>query len=170
MSFWKHLVAILALPVSVTIAIPIAIILSTHDLNVGWSLPEPITFLPLVIGGVLIGTGLILMIKTISLFTTVGQGTLAPWAATKKLVVQGIYRYVRNPMISGVFCISLGEALFFGSSTLLMWTIVVALINSIYMPLIEEPGLERRFGAEYRLYKKNVPRWIPRRKPWPDME
>ncbi len=170
MSIWKHLIAILALPVTVTLVIPIAIIYSTHNLNGGWSLPEPINFFSLMIGGALIGAGLALMFKTISLFATIGQGTLAPWAAPQKLVVQGIYRHVRNPMISGVFCILLGEASLFGSSALLMWTVFVVLINSLYRPLIEEPGLERRFGAEYVLYKKNVPRWIPRRSPWSNTE
>jgi protein-S-isoprenylcysteine O-methyltransferase Ste14 len=39
-------------------------------------------------------------------------------------------------------------------------------VNAIYIPLLEEPGLERRFGADYVLYKRNVPRWIPRLRAW----
>ena len=69
-------------------------------------------------------------------------------------------------MISGVLSILLGEATIPGSVLLFFWFIVFLLLNMIYMPLFEEPGLERRFGAEYALYKKNVLRWIPRLKPW----
>jgi protein-S-isoprenylcysteine O-methyltransferase Ste14 len=69
-------------------------------------------------------------------------------------------------MISGVFCILLGEGVLFGSKSLLIWFAVFAIGNLIYMPLFEEPGLERRFGEDYVRYKKHVPRWIPRRTPW----
>jgi hypothetical protein len=56
----------------------------------------------------------------------------------------------------------------FGSAGLLLWFALFALGNAVYMPLIEEPGLERRFGADYVRYKQNVPRWIPRLTPWDD--
>jgi protein-S-isoprenylcysteine O-methyltransferase Ste14 len=166
MSTLKHVQAILALPVVVTLVVPGVIISTTQAVNVGWSLPPPLHLLPPLTGSLLVGLGLALMVKTIALFATVGQGTLAPWLATRKLVVQGIYRHVRNPMISGVFCILLGEALFFGSMALLTWFGLFVLINAVYIPLIEEPGLERRFGSDYALYKRNVPRWIPRRTAW----
>lgn len=162
----KHLQAIFALPVMGVVVIPGALILIVRDMNVGWSLPTPFNLLPALTGIVLIGLGLTLMFKTISLFATVGQGTLAPWTPTKKLVVRGIYRYVRNPMISGVFCILLGEGLLFSSKSLLIWFAVFVVGNLIYMPLFEEPGLERRFGEDYVQYKKHVPRWIPRMTPW----
>ena len=55
------------------------------------------------------------MVWTNRLFATIGHGTLAPWNPPEKLVVRGVYRHVRNPMITGVFCILLGEAVFFGS-------------------------------------------------------
>ncbi|GIK36297.1 MAG: RemK protein [Chloroflexota bacterium] len=162
----KHIQAILTLPVMVTVVIPDILILTAESSRDGWSLPLPLNWLALLVGVLFIGAGLILLFKTISLFATVGQGTLAPWFATRKLVVQGIYQYVRNPMISGVFCILLGEALTFGSTILLTWSIIFLTINLIYIPLFEEPGLERRFGADYGLYKQNVPRWIPRPTPW----
>ena len=95
-----------------------------------------------------------------------GKGTLAPWDETRRLVVRGPYRYVRNPMLSGVFSILLGEALLLGSPPLLLWFVGVVVANTLYMPLVEEPGLRRRFGAEYDVYCANVPRWIPRLRPW----
>jgi protein-S-isoprenylcysteine O-methyltransferase Ste14 len=69
-------------------------------------------------------------------------------------------------MISGVFCMLLGEAIVLGSIVVFGWFILFLLENMLYIPLIEEPGLVRRFGEEYLLYRRNVPRWIPRLRPW----
>ena len=162
----KHIRAIVLLPVMATIIIPGFIIARTGSVHRGWFLPIPFHLAPVVLGIVLIGCGLILIVKTVSLLATIGQGTLAPWDPTRKLVVRGIYRYVRNPMISGVFCILLGETIFVGSIPLACWLILFILLNLIYIPLFEEPGLERRFGDDYRLYKQHVPRWIPRLRAW----
>ena len=119
-----------------------------------------------IIGCVFICLGLALMVATIRLFVTVGKGTLAPWNPTQQLVVQGIYRHVRNPMISSVFCILLGEALVAASLQLFQWFLLFVVINAVYIPLFGEPGLVKRFGADYLTYKQNVPRWIPRISAW----
>jgi protein-S-isoprenylcysteine O-methyltransferase Ste14 len=94
------------------------------------------------------------------------SGTLAPWDPTQKLVVRGVYRCVRNPMISGVLSILLGETIIFGSVAPFYWFIIFWLINMVYIPLFQEPDLEERFGNDYREYKKHVPRWIPRTSAW----
>jgi len=112
------------------------------------------------------GLGLWLMVQTIRLFVLVGDGTLAPWDPTQRLVVRGVYRHVRNPMISGVLFILLGEAVFLGSMALFYWFLAAAVVNLIYIPLFEEPGLEDRFGQDYVEYKRHVPRWLPRFSPW----
>jgi protein-S-isoprenylcysteine O-methyltransferase Ste14 len=65
---------------------------------------------------------------------------------------------VRNPMISGVLSILLGEAVLLGSVALLLWFLVIFVANALIMPLIEEPLLESRFGSDYTTYKQNVPR------------
>jgi protein-S-isoprenylcysteine O-methyltransferase Ste14 len=123
--------------------------------------------LALVMGGLLLmAAGLWLMAQTVRLLIVEGRGTLAPWDPTRRLVVRGIYRYVRNPMISGVIAIALGEAAVFASGALLAWAALVALVNALYIPLLEEPGLVQRFGAEYETYRRNVPRWLPRLRPW----
>ena len=110
--------------------------------------------------------GLLLAIRTCQLFVTVGKGTPAPWDPPPTLVVQGPYRYVRNPMITSVLFLLAAEALFFASWALAAWLLVAFLANAVYFPLVEEKALERRFGDQYRLYKANVPRWIPRTRPW----
>jgi protein-S-isoprenylcysteine O-methyltransferase Ste14 len=162
----RHVLAIIMLPVTVTIVAPAAIVSSSGALNVGWLWPAPLNLAPTIVGFLLMGLGLALIYQTVKLFATIGQGTLAPWDATRRLVVQGVYRYVRNPMISGVIAILSGEAILFGSVPLLLWCAFFFLINAIYIPLSEEPGLERRFGEDYRMYKAHVPRWVPRLKPW----
>ena len=82
------------------------------------------------------------------------------------MIVTGPYAYVRNPMITGVVLILISEALMLGSLAIGIWAIVFLIINMIYFPLSEEPGLRKRFGKEYDEYCKNVPRYIPRLTPW----
>jgi len=69
-------------------------------------------------------------------------------------------------MISGVMAILFGEAALFGSTALLIWALIFTVVNMIYIPLLEEPGLRDRFGADYDDYARHVPRWLPRRTPW----
>jgi protein-S-isoprenylcysteine O-methyltransferase Ste14 len=117
-------------------------------------------------GLLLILSGLIVMGFTISSFIRIGKGTLAPWSPTKKLVIKGLYRYVRNPMILGVLSVLLGEALSLWSRNILIWAVSFFFINTIYFIISEEPALEKRFGEEYLEYKKHVSRWVPRLTPY----
>ena len=112
-------------------------------------------------GAALIAAGLALWAWTVGLFARVGEGTLAPWDPTQRLVVRGPYRHVRNPMITGVVSILLGEAVLLGSRPLLLWALGFFAVNAVFIPLIEEPGLVRRFGDEYVRYRESVPRWLP---------
>lgn len=100
------------------------------------------------------------------LFVRLGDGTPAPWDPPRKLVVAGPYRYVRNPMITGVLFMLAGEALLAQSWPIAAWGAVFFAANAVYFPLVEEKGLVGRFGDDYRTYKANVPRWIPRLTPW----
>jgi protein-S-isoprenylcysteine O-methyltransferase Ste14 len=162
----KNLVAIILLPGMVTVLVPWLILAGEGPRRGGWGLPAPWWVLPVIAGPGLILAGLALVFTTISLFIRLGRGTLAPWAPPARLVIQGPYRHVRNPMISGVLAILLGEALLFGSLPLVFFFLFAAALNMVYIPLSEEPGLERRFGESYRRYKRSVPRWIPRLQPW----
>jgi protein-S-isoprenylcysteine O-methyltransferase Ste14 len=112
------------------------------------------------------GAGLGLAVWTVSLFVKFGDGTPAPWDPPQKLVIRGPYRHVRNPMITGALLILLAEAMLFGSWPIAFWMGIFFMGNALYFPLFEEKGLEKRFGDDYRFYKKNVPRWIPRMRPW----
>ena len=128
-------------------------------------LPASRVVLP-ILGGICVGLGLVLAVATIRLFMTVGEGTIAPWDPPQRLVVRGVYRHVRNPMITGLCLVLLGEAILAASLPLLGLFALGVIVNVIYIPLSEEPGLARRFGDDYLAYKRNVPRWIPRLTPW----
>jgi protein-S-isoprenylcysteine O-methyltransferase Ste14 len=146
----------LALPVFVLIIMPLLI---ESNFIFGMNIIS-------IVGLMILSIGLATMILTVRMFIQLGEGTLAPWSPTRKLVVFGLYRYVRNPMILGVSMVLLGESILFRSYRIAVWLAFFFLTNHFYFLLSEEPGLEKRFGREYVEYKRNVPRWIPRLTPW----
>jgi protein-S-isoprenylcysteine O-methyltransferase Ste14 len=165
-SAWRHARAIALLPGTAAVAVPAVILLAGDGPDIGAGLRGLGGALLALIGVALIALGFALWVWTVRLFMRIGKGTLAPWDPTQRLVVKGPYRHVRNPMITAVLAVLLGEAAVFGSPGLLTWAALFLGINWVYFVLLEEPGLERRFGDEYRAYRRNVPRWIPRRTPW----
>ena len=148
-----------------SVLVPTVILIGTGT-TVGWGLGGVAAALPALLGLVLIAAGFALWLWTVRLFARVGRGTLAPWDPTRHLVVEGPYRHLRNPMISAVLAVLAGEAALFGSAPLLIWCAAFFAVNHVFFRLQEEPGLERRFGDEYRVYRRNVPRWLPRCAPW----
>jgi protein-S-isoprenylcysteine O-methyltransferase Ste14 len=110
--------------------------------------------------------GLSLFVASLRRFAADGKGTLAPWDPPRRLVIRGPYRYVRNPMISGVVFVVFGEALVLLSEPHLGWALTFLALNVAFIPLFEEPQLRRRFGAAYVEYCKHVPRILPRLRPW----
>ncbi|HEY8866702.1 MAG TPA: isoprenylcysteine carboxylmethyltransferase family protein [Solirubrobacteraceae bacterium] len=149
----------------VAVVVP-ALLAWLYPTEIGLGLPAPASALPVVAGVVLIAVGLRLWLETIRLFVRVGEGTLAPWDPPRRFVVRGPYRRVRNPMISALGFVLLGEAALLGSGAILILFAGFAIVNAIYIPLVEEPGLVRRFGGDYEEYRRAVRRWIPRRRPW----
>ena len=162
----RHIVSILLLPTTVTVVVPYLILSSSPLQPVSSAGLRLLQVIAVIAGLALLAGGLVLVCSTIRQFARIGRGTLAPWDPPKHLVLAGVYKHVRNPMISGVLLILLGETLVFRSLGLLVWLVVFFAINAIYIPLIEEEGLERRFGDEYREYKRHVGRWMPRIKAW----
>ena len=160
----RHLIAILVLPFVMTIVVP-RWIARRSGLVTEWD-GGAASVLGHVAGAVCFLIGLTLFGWSLYLFATRGKGTLAPWDPPKHLVVTGPYRYVRNPMISGVLMIIMGESVFIGSVSLFLWMLTFFVFNQIHFLIYEEPNLESRFGDEYRRYKAGVPRWIPRLSAW----
>jgi protein-S-isoprenylcysteine O-methyltransferase Ste14 len=78
---------------------------------------------------------------------------------------------MRNPMITGVVIVLIGEAFLYQSEQVLFWAGIFLIINHLYFIFKEEPDLSKRFGEEYITYKRAVPRWLPRFKPYkPELE
>ncbi len=157
----RHLLSVAALPFVVTVIVP-AWIARRYDIPIRVTSEVGL----LALGAVALGVGLTLFVSSLYNFATRGRGTLAPWDPPRRLVVAGPYRWVRNPMISGVVFILVGEALLLGSRPHGVWALIFTVINLIYIPLLEEPMLEQRFGDDYREYCRNVPRILPRVRPW----
>ena len=99
-------------------------------------------------------------------FAIEGLGTPAPIAPTRHLVVTGFYRHVRNPMYVAVLAVILGQALLFANARLLAYGAAFWLACHLFVVFYEEPTLRRSFGADYDAFRANVPRWIPRLRPW----
>ena len=125
------------------------------------------TWLPLqLLGGVLVAAGAAVLVYAFVRFVTEGRGTPAPVAPTERLVVGGLYRFVRNPMYVAVSGVILGQALIFGRAGLWVYAGAAWLTMAVFVRLYEEPTLRRRFGADYETYRRGVPAWLPRWRPW----
>ena len=156
----RQILSIIALPITALVIVPIILVLGFNYV-LFWGSEFKIAIVIMTIGLCFIVSGSILLYSTISCFTSKGEGTIAPWASTKKLITTGAYAHVRNPMIGGAFLILIGESILIGSLPLTIYTTVFIIINLLYIPLIEEPKLTEKFGREYMKYKQKVPRWIP---------
>jgi protein-S-isoprenylcysteine O-methyltransferase Ste14 len=145
----RALLAFLALPGVVAIAVPILwLMTSSHT-----QLIQPLGLVPLVIGFL----GLIWCVRD---FYVAGKGTLAPWAPPVRVVVVGLYRYTRNPMYVAVTLVLLGWAATFWSRGLFIYCVCVAIAFHLRVVLGEEPWLARTHGEEWERYAKRVPRWF----------
>jgi protein-S-isoprenylcysteine O-methyltransferase Ste14 len=160
----RHLVAIALLPFMVVVVIPLWIARRAHIALVPG--PSAVPLAMQLAGVVVLAVGLLLFGASLVNFVRRGRGTLAPWDPPRRLVVDGPYRYVRNPMISGVVFIVFGEALVLLSWPHAAWALFFLCVNAVYIPLSEEPFLERRFGEPYREYCRHVRRFTPRTRPW----
>jgi len=110
-----------------------------------------------------IAAGAGLYVWCLSLFGRVGRGTPGPWDAPRALVTVGPYRWMRNPIYVSALLVVLGEAWLFGSVSLLLYAVAMAIGFHLFVVGYEEPTLRRNFGASYAAYRQSVPRWILRR-------
>ena len=132
-----------------------------------WTAARPAWWLPLrVTGAVLLLAGVGVLVHAFARFVVEGLGTPAPVAPTRELVVGGLYRYVRNPMYLAVLAAIVGQALLLGRPVLLAWAVAVAAAFVAFVHGYEEPTLAEQFGERYQAYRRAVPGWWPRRRPW----
>jgi protein-S-isoprenylcysteine O-methyltransferase Ste14 len=164
MMWLRHLLSIAILPFSVTVLIPLWI---ARRYGVEPALGGgPLEWLLQLAGVGVLVLGFGFFAASLRRFMTEGRGTLAPWDPPRELVIRGPYRYVRNPMISGVVLVLFAEALLLLSVSHAVWAVTFLGINLVYIPLIEEPQLQGRFGEPYVEYCRHVPRVLPRFTPW----
>ncbi len=119
-----------------------------------------------VAGLILLAVGAIVLVQAFARFVAEGRGTPAPVAPTERLVVGGLYRFVRNPMYLAVVAAITGQGLALGQFVLLGYAAVVWVTVASFVRCYEEPTLARQFGAQYQAYRRAVPAWRPRIRPW----
>lgn len=162
---FRWLKAIVALPGTVLVVIPALIGWGASRAGHPFEIAQPVT-MQFWLGVTAALAGGFLAIWSTSMFFRFGKGTAAPWDPPQQFVVRGPYRHVRNPMILGVVLLLAAESLMFQSWILAGWAALFFVGNACYFPLVEEPGLERRFGENYVTYGRHVRRWLPRLNPW----
>ena len=155
----RWLVPLVVLPGTALVFVPAVLLLAEGG-------PRASSGLRLAAGLLALFPGAWLAISAMRMFARHGEGTAAPWDPPTKLVLHGPYRFVRNPMISGVVFLLVAEACLLGSAYIMSWAAVFWLGNNVYFPLVEEPKLRERFGEDYERYCQHVRRWWPRLRPW----
>ncbi|MDI2033551.1 hypothetical protein PJL15_00650 [Paenarthrobacter nitroguajacolicus] len=127
----------------------------------GWGAAWPVVLLAWIV----IAAGVVVLLHAFALFA-LHHGTPAPVVPTRTLVVNGTYRYVRNPMYLAVFSIILGQALLFASWGVVIYALITMAVVVAFVKGYEEPTLTETYGGQYLDYQRNVPGWWPRITPW----
>jgi protein-S-isoprenylcysteine O-methyltransferase Ste14 len=131
----------------------------------GWDL-EPASPVIRGVGVTLIALGAGFLLHAFARFAIEGLGTPAPVAPTERLVVGGVYRYVRNPMYLAVGATIVGQSLLLGRPELLIYAAAFGAVVFCFVRHYEEPALSERFGSSYEAYRDAVPGWLPRLTAW----
>ena len=131
----------------------------------GWSSGQAPAWFVLVrvAGGVLIVAAAGALVGSFVRFVLEGRGTPAPVAPTERLVIGGLYRYVRNPMYVAVVALVLGQAMLLARPVLLVYAALAWAVMASFVRWYEEPVLWSRYGVQYDDYRHTVPAWLPRR-------
>lgn len=134
----------------------------------GWQVRTPVPYATALRGAgiVVAAAGGAVLVAAFVRFVREGVGTPAPVAPTEHLVVGGLYRYVRNPMYLAVVGVIVGQALILGQPGLLLYALAVLAATASFVRWYEEPILADRYGERYQAYRRAVPAWRPRLRPW----
>lgn len=163
-AFVRHMLLLVAIPVTLVVLIPVS--LAWHY-GVAYTPPAGIVGAGLQAAGIaLMGLGAVLLGSSLYQIARRGRDELAPWDPPRRLMIRGPYRRVRNPMLSGVLFLLAGEACVFQSWLYAAIAAGFLTLSLVFVPLLEEPQLEARFGDDYRRYRQHVWRFLPRLRPW----
>ena len=131
-------------------------------------LPQMLPFPPPVRawgGAVLITAGVCALIACLDAFVRRGRGTQLPTEAPRRLVTDGLFGVVRNPIIVSELMVIWGEALYVASLGIVLYAVAASIGGHLIVRYVEEPELRGRFGESYEAYCREVPRWLPRLRP-----
>lgn len=128
----------------------------------GWRMRPPPFTGARALGAILVLAGVAAVLESFARFAIRGLGTPAPVLPPRRLVVSGLYRYVRNPMYVAVLSVIAGQGLLLGDLRVLGYGALVWLAFHLFVVGYEEPRLRQTFGGEYDAFRSRVPRWIPR--------
>jgi protein-S-isoprenylcysteine O-methyltransferase Ste14 len=155
--FLRNLFWTVLYPGTVTLFLPYLIVTRWRPTTIAqWGVVQFLSLIPIILGAAI-------LFHCIWNFAVIGRGTLSPLDAPRRLVVKGLYRYVRNPMYVGVVMVLLGEALLFESLVLFGYAIGCFVLFNLVIFLYEEPTLRSQFGESYVRYRRRVRRWRPGR-------
>jgi protein-S-isoprenylcysteine O-methyltransferase Ste14 len=128
----------------------------------GWRMGSAYPLPVRIAGAIVTAVGAGVLLGAFTQFALQGRGTPAPPAPTERLVVKGLYRYVRNPMYLAVLAVITGQALLLSRLVLLAYAAGLGAAFAAFTHWYERPALAKRYGAQYEAYRREVPGWLPR--------
>lgn len=133
-----------------------------------WQVAQPLAYgrAVQVVGAIITTLAAGVLVHAFTRFVVEGRGTPAPVAPTAHLVIGGLYRHVRNPMYLAVLLVIVGQAVLLGQSSLAIYAAALAVAFVSFVRVYEEPTLRSQFGTQYEAYRRAVPGWWPRLRPW----
>jgi len=167
-SFARRIIALLPAGVLFLMILPYLFLVICPALDERFGLdriePGAATF---IIGGTIMVCGFAFAFWTMSLQLDQGRGTPLPMMPTQELIIDGPFRYCRNPMTLGTILAYLGLSIAAATVVGVALVLVLGSLLITYLKKVEEKELAERFGDQYLEYKQHVPFIVPRipRKP-----
>jgi protein-S-isoprenylcysteine O-methyltransferase Ste14 len=142
-----------------TFGVPIVRAVITYQDWSGWVLPVPAEIGLLLV--IITGAAFLLTVINLAL-----KGLGAPFAIalSRKLAVDWLYAWTRNPMVLAVLAFLLSLGIWFQSALFVLWVLILfAPALLVFVKVYEERELEFRFGASYLEYKSRTPMLFPKK-------
>lgn len=159
----QRMLTLAALAPVFLVLLPASLIRLSARLDQALHLPRLPGGRPLVVwGGLMVLTGWLLAIWSISVQFRLGRGTPVPLMATQRLIVEPPYTYTRNPMALGAIAMYLGVAMLRRSLAAIGLVLTVGAGLLAYIKRTEEGEMLARFGQDYVAYRERTPFLLPR--------
>jgi protein-S-isoprenylcysteine O-methyltransferase Ste14 len=133
-----------------------------------WALNQPLSnimnLLPVEIGLLLVIITGVAVLSTVVNLALKGLGAPFAIALSRKLAVDWLYAWTRNPMVFAGLAFLLSLGIWFQSALFVLWVLILfAPALLFFVKVYEERELEFRFGTSYLEYKSRTPMLFPRR-------